>query len=85
MPRVGFELTIPVFERVKIVHALDCAATVTGSSASYPLEILNAYIFLLGEILTVYMWPVIEPQTLCMYGLYISIWTSTGTDQEGMI
>jgi hypothetical protein len=26
MPRVGFELTIPVFERAKTVHALDHAA-----------------------------------------------------------
>jgi hypothetical protein len=28
MPRVGFEPTIPAFERAKTVHALDCAATV---------------------------------------------------------
>jgi hypothetical protein len=28
MPRVGFEPTIPVFERAKTVHALDGAATV---------------------------------------------------------
>jgi hypothetical protein len=27
MPRVGFELTIPVFEREKRFHALDRAAT----------------------------------------------------------
>jgi hypothetical protein len=32
MPEVGFELTIPVFERAKTVHALDCAATVIRSS-----------------------------------------------------
>jgi hypothetical protein len=32
MPRVGFEPTIPVFERVKTVHALDCVyANVIGS------------------------------------------------------
>jgi hypothetical protein len=31
MPRVEFEPTIPVFERAKTVHALDCAATVIGS------------------------------------------------------
>jgi hypothetical protein len=31
MPWVGFEPTIPVFERAKTVHALDRAATVTGS------------------------------------------------------
>jgi hypothetical protein len=30
MPRVGFESTIPVFEREKMVHALDRAATVIG-------------------------------------------------------
>jgi hypothetical protein len=30
MPRVGFEPTTPVFERAKIVHALDRAATVIG-------------------------------------------------------
>jgi hypothetical protein len=31
MPRVGFEPTIPEFERAKAVHALDRAATVIGS------------------------------------------------------
>jgi hypothetical protein len=30
MPWVGFEPTIPVFERAKIFHALDGAATVIG-------------------------------------------------------
>jgi hypothetical protein len=30
MPRVGFESTIPVFERAKTVHALDRAANVVG-------------------------------------------------------
>jgi hypothetical protein len=30
MPRVGFEPTIPAFERTKTVHALDRAATVIG-------------------------------------------------------
>jgi hypothetical protein len=30
MRRVGFEPTIPAFERAKTVTALDCAATVTG-------------------------------------------------------
>jgi hypothetical protein len=30
VPRVGFELTIPVFERAKTVHALDHAVTVIG-------------------------------------------------------
>jgi hypothetical protein len=30
MPQVGFEPLIPVFERAKIVHALDRTATATG-------------------------------------------------------
>jgi hypothetical protein len=34
MPRVGFELTIPMFERSKIVRALDGAAIGTGSQIS---------------------------------------------------
>jgi hypothetical protein len=32
MPRVGFEPTIPVFERAKAIHALDRAAAVAGLS-----------------------------------------------------
>jgi hypothetical protein len=32
---VGFETTIPVFERTNIVHALDRAATVIGLDTSY--------------------------------------------------
>jgi hypothetical protein len=35
MPRVGFELTIPVFERAKTVYALNRAATVIGH---FPLQ-----------------------------------------------
>jgi hypothetical protein len=34
MPRVGFEHTIPAFERLKTVHALDRAATVIGPVSS---------------------------------------------------
>jgi len=30
MPRVGFEPTIPVFEQLKTVRVLDCAASGTG-------------------------------------------------------
>jgi hypothetical protein len=30
MPEVGFEHTIPVFERAKAVHALDRAVAVIG-------------------------------------------------------
>jgi hypothetical protein len=31
MPQVGLELTIPVFEQAKTVHALDRVASVIGS------------------------------------------------------
>jgi hypothetical protein len=30
MPRVGFELTTPVFQRANTIHALDRAATMIG-------------------------------------------------------
>jgi hypothetical protein len=35
MPRVGFEPTIPVFERAKTDHARDRAATVIGTETNY--------------------------------------------------
>jgi hypothetical protein len=35
MPRVGFEIMTPVFERGKRGHALDCAATVIGGLILY--------------------------------------------------
>jgi hypothetical protein len=31
MPRLGFEPTVPEFERARTVHALECAATVICS------------------------------------------------------
>jgi hypothetical protein len=37
MPRVGFESTIPAFERAQTVHALDRAATVIGLFMIYRL------------------------------------------------
>jgi hypothetical protein len=42
MPRVGFEPTIPAFERAKTVHALDSAVTVIGLHAD--VEQLKLYI-----------------------------------------
>jgi hypothetical protein len=41
MPRVGFEPTIPVFERAKTVHALDSAATVIGNDHAKVNKILE--------------------------------------------
>jgi hypothetical protein len=39
MTGVGFESTIPVFKRAKMVHALDRAATVTASSTLFKIII----------------------------------------------
>jgi hypothetical protein len=51
MPQVGFEPTIPVFERAKTVYALDRAATVIGYEFSWWLrnrcyQISLAYIYI---------------------------------------
>jgi hypothetical protein len=43
MPRVGFEPAIPVFERAKTVHALDCAATVIGTGSTNNLLSLSFF------------------------------------------
>jgi hypothetical protein len=39
MPQVGFEPTIPMFERAKTVHALDRAVTVIGYKNRILLQI----------------------------------------------
>jgi hypothetical protein len=39
MPGVGFEPTIPVFEQVKTVHALERAATVIGATLFLALQV----------------------------------------------
>jgi hypothetical protein len=39
MPQVGFEPKIPVFERAKTVHALDCADTVIGQRLNTLLKL----------------------------------------------
>jgi hypothetical protein len=41
MPCVGFEATIPVSERAKVVHALDRSATVTGIKKPIKLKIMR--------------------------------------------
>jgi hypothetical protein len=38
MPRVVFERTIPVFQPVKMIHALDRAATVIGTPKELQYE-----------------------------------------------
>jgi hypothetical protein len=40
MARVGFEPTTPVFDRAKVVHALDCAVTVIGHNSAMQSEII---------------------------------------------
>jgi hypothetical protein len=48
MSWVGFEPTIPVFQRAKAVHALDSAATVIG------VRIMGSLIMLLEQQLRAY-------------------------------
>jgi hypothetical protein len=45
MPRVGFEPTIPAFERAKTIHALDHAASVIGTLS------LSIYIYIYCDVL----------------------------------
>jgi hypothetical protein len=40
MPQMGFEPKTPVLKRVKMVHALDCAATVISIHHTVALTIL---------------------------------------------
>jgi hypothetical protein len=46
MPRVGFEPTIPTFERAKEVRALDCAAAVIGYWGSTSIKLGQGHFFL---------------------------------------
>jgi hypothetical protein len=46
MPRVGFEPMIPASQRAKTVHALDCAATVTGLCYNYNHQITTLTLFM---------------------------------------
>jgi hypothetical protein len=49
MPRVGFEFTIPVFERAKTIHALDREAPVIGI-LKLILVLMHDYILLVDFI-----------------------------------
>jgi hypothetical protein len=44
MLQVGLEPTIPAFERAKTAHALDRAATVTGSLPSHSINTFYKYL-----------------------------------------
>jgi hypothetical protein len=43
MPRMGFQLTTPVFERAKTVHAFDRAATVIGTRNAFSHSVYKLY------------------------------------------
>jgi hypothetical protein len=47
MPRVGFEHTIPVFQRAKSAYALDRAATVIGRKFLYNIKCIMLLLLLL--------------------------------------
>jgi hypothetical protein len=44
MPEVGFEPTIPAFERTKTVHVLDRTATVIGLKISQDMAVFVAVV-----------------------------------------
>jgi hypothetical protein len=49
MPLAGLEPTIPVFKRAKTFHALDRAATVTGSWYTYKIILQATQLGMFGE------------------------------------
>jgi hypothetical protein len=54
MSRVGFETTIPMFERAKTVHALDRADTVNGTSYCFLLLVGWDWVHLVLQPLLAY-------------------------------
>jgi hypothetical protein len=52
MPRVGFEPTIPAFERAKTVHALDRTTTVIGSNIIGLKIYVNGYFATLHQVIS---------------------------------
>jgi hypothetical protein len=56
MPWLGFEPTIPVFQRAKRVHALDHAATVIGCRAIIQFNSIQFFIYLRAELNS--RWPI---------------------------
>jgi hypothetical protein len=78
MPRVEFKPTISAFERAKIVHALDRAATVVGSAKIYPKERICHPITVKISIflcVTNINWKIISPTYLSIYVSIALCWT----------
>jgi hypothetical protein len=72
MPWVGSEPMIPASERAKIVHALDCSATVTGAWNVTSLKINSK-----KERLSGFEW-----NSCKLYRAYLSMCTSVHSLQE---
>jgi hypothetical protein len=51
MPPVGFAPTIPFFDRVKTVHALDRAATVIGVRCTWAVSFQTIFVNSVSNIL----------------------------------
>jgi hypothetical protein len=65
MPRMGFEITIPAFERAKTFHALDRATTVTDKLRTVPWRIMGSggiAVPFLTSALDVGEWSVSRPE-----------------------
>jgi hypothetical protein len=70
---MGFEPTIPAFERAKTVHALGRAATVIGRRSNYP-SYLYKYVDFIENVYDVYL--LIELYVLSKSAKYLMYWTS---------
>jgi hypothetical protein len=63
MPRVGFETTIPVFERAKTVHALDRAVTLIGDDADDSSNSVNRK--RLNPLIQLFHFPAVQSVQTC--------------------
>jgi hypothetical protein len=80
MPQVGFEPTIPVFERAKTVHALDRAANVIGRN--------NIYIYKYCEVLKLPydFWRPVLATDVCLAGTYcLTFWWEYYTPRSDLV
>jgi hypothetical protein len=86
MPQVGFEPTIPVFERAKTVHALDRAATVIGKLQRFISQLLttlerrytwNSYLHMSFHFSPSAEWRELMPQIPSVR--IVSLWAKTPT------
>jgi hypothetical protein len=79
MPQVGFEHTIPAFERAKTVHALDSAVTVISLCNNHPSPNYTAVFFWWGGTKSTrycgHFWPTVQAPDDRWGWLWSNWWT----------